>query len=59
MLERVRRMAPTAIFSSHLPPAVGMNDALLDALAAARSAPAFVGPDQAAMAGAVAELAAA
>jgi hypothetical protein len=52
-------MAPTAIFSSHLPPAVGMNDALLDALAAARSAPAFVGPDQAAMAGAVAELAAA
>jgi hypothetical protein len=59
VLEGVRRMAPTAVFSSHLPPAVGMNDALLGALAAARSAPAFVGPDQAAMAGAVAELAAA
>ena len=59
VLEGVRRMAPTAVFSSHLPPAVGMNDALLGALAAARSAAAFVGPDQAAMAGAVAELAAA
>ena len=59
MLDGVRRMAPRAILSSHLPPAVGMTEAMLDALAAARSAPPFVGPDQAAMQAPVAEPAAA
>ncbi|HEX7070165.1 MAG TPA: MBL fold metallo-hydrolase [Rhodothermales bacterium] len=44
----LRRMAPTAILSSHLPPAFGMEERFLEALAAARSAPPFAGPDQAA-----------
>lgn len=45
-LDRVRTMAPKAVLSSHLPPAFGMTERLLDALAAARSAPPFIGPDQ-------------
>ncbi len=47
-LDDIRRMAPKAIMSSHLPPAFGMTDALLDSLATARTAPPFVGADQAA-----------
>jgi flavorubredoxin len=47
-LDGVRRLSPKAILSSHLPPAVGMTERVLSALAAARRAPPFVGPDQAA-----------
>lgn len=47
-VNELRRMAPKAILSSHLPPAFGMEERFLEALAAARSAPPFAGPDQAA-----------
>ena len=45
----MRSMAPSAIFSTHLPPAVGVPDALWDTLLEAPDAPEFVGPDQAAL----------
>jgi flavorubredoxin len=48
-LAAIRAFAPQAIFSSHLPPAVDMDEQLLSNLAAARDAPPFVGPDQAAL----------
>jgi metallo-beta-lactamase superfamily protein len=44
-----RRLDPSAILSTHLPPAVGMNDAMFAALDEAPNAPEFVGPDQAAL----------
>lgn len=49
MLQPLRAMAPRRVLSSHLPPAEGMLDALIDGLLAARQWPAFVGPDQAAV----------
>jgi flavorubredoxin len=48
-LNEVRRMSPRAILSSHLPPAFGTAEPFLAALAEARSAVPFVGPDQAAL----------
>jgi flavorubredoxin len=48
-LDAIRELEPSAILSSHLPPAMDMTDALLEYLAAARLAPPFVGPDQAAL----------
>ncbi len=48
-LRTVRDLDPSAILSSHLPPARGMNDRLLSLLGSAAKAPAFVGPDQAAL----------
>lgn len=45
----MRSMAPSAIFSTHLPPAVGVPDALWDTLLEAPDGPEFVGPDQAAL----------
>ncbi|HKJ88122.1 MAG TPA: MBL fold metallo-hydrolase [Gammaproteobacteria bacterium] len=45
-LEAARGLAPSTVLSSHLPPAEGMIGTLLGALAKARSAPAFRGPDQ-------------
>ena len=48
-VEAIRALDPSAIYSSHLPPAIGMNSLLLDALAEAPDAPSFVGPDQAAL----------
>lgn len=42
-------ISPHTILSSHLPPATGINDALFECLIAAREAPPFVGPDQAAL----------
>jgi len=49
-LERIRALNPTMVLSSHLPPARGSStERLLDALAAVPDAPAFVGPDQAAL----------
>jgi flavorubredoxin len=49
-LDRVRRMAPRMILSSHLPAAPGdMTERLLASLAAAPTAEPFVGPDQPAL----------
>jgi len=46
---RIRDLAPPVVLSSHLPPAFGMLDVLLDHIATARTQPRFVGPDQAAL----------
>ena len=48
-LDLIRKLDPTVILSHHLPPAAGITEFLLKNLASARSAPAFLGPDQAAM----------
>lgn len=48
-LDTIRDMAPKAILSSHLPAARGMTEQFLRSLADARTAPPFVGPDQAAL----------
>jgi flavorubredoxin len=57
-LEKLRTLAPRIVLSSHLPPAAGMFDALLGYVAAARTRPAYVGPDQAALAAMLGVLAA-
>ncbi|MBD3240192.1 MAG: MBL fold metallo-hydrolase [Chitinivibrionales bacterium] len=46
-LDRLRRLGPETVLSSHLPPAAGMLDTLLDCLSEARTAPLFEGLDQA------------
>jgi len=48
-LDLIRKLEPSVILSHHLPPATGITELLLKNLASARSAPAFLGPDQAAM----------
>jgi len=48
-VEAVRRMDPSGIFSTHLPPAVGLTHELCDAALAALDAPTFIGPYQAAL----------
>jgi hypothetical protein len=48
-LQPLRAMNPTAVLSTHLPPAIGRTDQLLDTIAAAPTADAFVGPDQVAL----------
>jgi len=49
-LDVIRKMAPTMILSSHLPPAPGrITERLLTSLVAATTAQPFVGPDQAAL----------
>lgn len=48
-VDALRAMDPSAILSTHLPPAIGMNDELIQALVEAPDAPSFVGPDQAAL----------
>jgi hypothetical protein len=45
-LDRVRTLSPDLVLSHHLPVARGMTGVLLDTLAAAPSAQAFVGPNQ-------------
>jgi glyoxylase-like metal-dependent hydrolase (beta-lactamase superfamily II) len=45
-IDSLRAMAPPAVLSSHLPPAVACTDRLLDTLLAAPDADPFVGPDQ-------------
>jgi len=47
-LDGVRGMNASMILSSHLPPAQGLTDTLLENLDSARQAPVFVGPDHAA-----------
>lgn len=48
-LSAVAALAPKVILSSHLPPAAGMTDTLLDVLRGACGKPGFTGPDQAAL----------
>lgn len=48
-LDLIRKLEPSFILSHHLPPAAGITEFLLKNLASARSAPAFLGPDQAAL----------
>jgi hypothetical protein len=49
-LDRIRALEPSMVLSSHLPPASGSStERLLGALASVPDAPAFVGPDQAAL----------
>lgn len=45
-LDEIRRMAPAAILGSHLPPAFGRIEPMLDALVAAHRGPEFAAPDQ-------------
>ena len=47
LLHRVRSLESSVILSSHLPPAVGLTETLLQHLASAYSATPFSGPDQA------------
>jgi hypothetical protein len=46
VLDRFRKMAPSTICSTHLPPAKDSTDRLLDLLASVRTADAFVCPNQ-------------
>jgi len=48
-VDAFRGLDPSAILSTHLPPAVGMNDRMFAALDEAPNAPEFVGPDQQAL----------
>jgi glyoxylase-like metal-dependent hydrolase (beta-lactamase superfamily II) len=48
-LAAVRDMAPSAVLGTHLPPVLAGVDGLLDTLRLAPDAPAFTGPDQAAL----------
>jgi glyoxylase-like metal-dependent hydrolase (beta-lactamase superfamily II) len=48
-LDGFRGLSPERVLSSHLPPAEGMLETMTAHLAAAIDAPAFVGPDQAAL----------
>lgn len=48
-VDRIRALDPSAILSTHLPPAVGLNDAMFGVLGEAPSGPEFVGPDQQAL----------
>lgn len=49
VVDQVRRLNPSAILSTHLPPAIGMNDQLFDTLAEAPDGPDFAFPDQTAL----------
>lgn len=53
---RLRALAPPIVLSSHLPPAVGMLDTLLEHVGTARTHPPYVGPDQAALTALLASL---
>lgn len=48
-LEAFRALRPRAVFSTHLPPAVGITERLLEVVAGAPAGPRFVGPDQQAL----------
>ncbi len=48
-VDALRSMAPSAILSTHLPPAVGMNEQLFDHLLEAPDGPEFSWPDQSAL----------
>jgi len=48
-IDPLRAMQPSALFSTHLPPATTGIDALFDVVAEAPANPGFIGPDQAAL----------
>ena len=48
-VDTVRALGPSAILSTHMPPAVGINEAMFAALDEAPTGPDFVGPDQQAL----------
>lgn len=48
-VDAFRRLEPSAILSTHLPPAIDVNEAMFEALDEAPTAAEFVGPDQAAL----------
>ena len=48
-IDPVRSLQPSAVFSTHLPPATSGIDALFDVVAASPSNPGFIGPDQVAL----------
>jgi hypothetical protein len=45
----IRALEPSAILSTHLPPAIGINDAMFETLLEAPDGPEFSWPDQAAL----------
>ncbi len=49
VVDGLRGLDPSAILSTHLPPAIGMNDQLFDTLLEAPDGPEFSFPDQAAL----------
>jgi glyoxylase-like metal-dependent hydrolase (beta-lactamase superfamily II) len=55
-VDELKAFAPSAVFSSHLPPAVTDTDRLFANLATAGGLVPFVGPDQAALAAMLAEI---
>lgn len=57
-LGQIRDLTSPIVLSSHLPPAFGLLDVLLDHVATARTRPRFIGPGQAALAALLASLAA-
>jgi Metallo-beta-lactamase superfamily len=48
-IDPIRALDPSAVLSTHLPPAVGLNDALFAMADDAPDCPAFIGPDQQAL----------
>jgi hypothetical protein len=48
-VDRIRSLAPSAVFSTHLPPALASTDDLFDIVADAPKAPEFAMPDQQAL----------
>lgn len=48
-IDPIRSLDPSAIFSTHLPAARGLNDTLFEMLDETPGSPPFVGPDQAAL----------
>jgi len=50
-IESISSLDPSALLSTHLPPAIGMYDALFTTIAQAADGPEFVGPDQRALDG--------
>jgi Metallo-beta-lactamase superfamily len=48
-VDAMRALDPSAVFSTHLPPALGELDPLWDMAAMAPANPGFIGPDQAAL----------
>ncbi|MGH8919669.1 MAG: MBL fold metallo-hydrolase, partial [Acidimicrobiales bacterium] len=49
VVDEIRALAPSAILSTHLPPAIGMNDQLFDTVLEAPDGPAYTGPDNQAL----------
>jgi hypothetical protein len=45
-IRSIESLHPAAVFSTRLPPAVGINDELFSTIARAADGPEFVGPDQ-------------